>query len=287
MIDFNVYQQQQSEKGYSIPYIIQLLYQETPKLDENLLLETLRKRCGSVEPIEEQSGIFGFAHTEKLMRVQEGLIPAQSLFTAPEYCEKPIDAFSASLTQTWDWQEAESVLSKVKSVVSISDAFIDGLTRKTRIKLIHDVVLSTMEVSQPIALHWLPSQRIVNPSRYVDDLSQGGQLFSSAVNVRMFKVENSDERVMDTMGLTGLGLPDLQCNFLELPPAKVGIYLYELAEYVFERGDIFRDGDTVDGLEPQQKWAIRKENAYVNPKRKVINVLPGKYAPPTNEQNPN
>jgi hypothetical protein len=287
MIDFNVYQQQQSEKGYSTPYIIQLLYAQDPNLDKNLLLDALQKRCGNVEPIEEQSGILGFAHTEKLMRVQEGLIPAQSLLTAAEPCEKPIETFEASLTQTWDWQEKENELSKVKSVVSISDAFTDGLTRKTRLKLIHDVVLSTMEVSEPVALHWLPSQRIVSPQRYKEDLGQGGQLFSSAVNVRMFKIENSDERVMDTMGLTGLGVPDLQCNFLALPPARVGIYLYELAEYVFERGDVFRDGDTVDGLEPQQKWSIRKENAYVNPKRRVINVLPGQYAPPTNQQSTN
>jgi hypothetical protein len=84
---------------------------------------------------------------------------------------------------------------------------------------------------------------------------------------------------MDTMGLTGLGLPDLQCNFVGLNPAHISVYLYQLAEYVFERGDVFRNGDTVDGLTAQEKWPIRKEQAYVDPKRRVIDVVPGNHAP--------
>jgi hypothetical protein len=279
MIDFQQYQKEQADKGYQTPYVVQLLFDSDPQLDKDRLLESLRKNCGNIEPLQVDSGVIGFAHPEKLTRVQEGFVPAQSVFSVSQIAENPIDVFTPSLTQTWDWQQAQDAISRVKNVVSITDSFTEGLTRKTRLKLMHDVIASVLEISTPVAIHWLPSQRIVNPVQYKEDLGQGGQLFSSAVNVRMFKIENSDERVMDTMGLTGLGLPDLQCYFTGLNPAQIGLFLYQLAEYIFERGDVFRDGDTVDGLAPQQKWPIRKVESYVDPKRKVISVVPGAHGP--------
>ncbi len=206
------------------------------------------------------------------------------MFGTPEVCENPVKIFSDSLTQTWDWQEAEQVLSNVKAVVTITFSFTESHNRKDRLELVHNFVLKATNLYSPVAIHWLPSQRIVSPSRYKEDLSQGGQLFSSAVNVRMFKVENSDERVMDTLGLTAFGLSDIQCNFTGLDPKRVGVYLYELADYVFQRGDIFQEGDTIDGLQAGEKWTIRKEQSYVNPSRRVIDILPGQNAPQTTQE---
>ncbi len=286
MIDVEAYQKEQSEKGYQFPYIVQLLLETEQKLNPDRLLEALRKHCGSVESMEEQPGLLAFAHPEQLMRVKEGLVPAQSMFTETELIEKPLEFFSSSLTQTWDWPDSEQVVARTKAVIGITDSFNDGLTRKTRLKLFHSVVQAALELTQPVAIHWLPSQRIVSPERYREDLGQGGQLFSSAVNVRMFKVEESNERVMDTMGLTGLGCPDVQCHFINLDPAQIGVYLYQLAEYVFERGDVFRDGDTVEGLHPKERWKCRKEPAYVSPNRRVLNVIPGQYAPPSQSDGP-
>ena len=282
MIDFELYHQQLAEKGYLSPYIVQLMLEESPQIDKDSLLEALRKHSGDVESIEEQSGVIGFTHKEK--GVREGEAPAQSLFGTPEVCENPVKTFSASLIQTWDWQEAEQVLSKVKAVVSITFSFAESHNRKDRLELVHNIVLNSIDLYTPVAIHWFPSQRIVSPLRYKEDLSQGGQLFSSAVNVRMFKVENSEERVMDTLGLTAFGLSDIQCNFLDLDPKRVGVYLYELADYVFRRGDIFQTGDTIDALQAGDKWTIRKEQSYVNPSRRVIDILPGQNAPQTTQE---
>jgi hypothetical protein len=55
--------------------------------------------------------------------------------------------------------------------------------------------------------------------------------------------------------------------------------LYHLAEYVFERGDVFRTGDTIEGLQPTEKWRCQKEPSYVPPTRRVISVIPGQYSP--------
>ena len=68
------------------------------------------------------------------------------------------------------------------------------------------------------------------------------------MNVRLFRVEGSaSDVVMDTLGLQVFGLPDLQCHChgIELP--RLATYLRNAANYVFERGDVIRDGDTIEG----------------------------------------
>jgi hypothetical protein len=242
MIDAQAYQREQSEKGYHYPYTVQLMLEKDIKLDR-----------------------------EKF--------PENFVISDPESIENPLQLFSSSLIQTWDWAEAEQAISAAKSVIEISDGAPESLARTNRLQNFHNVVLSLLEVAQPLAIHWLPSQRIVNPQRYKEDLESGGLLFSSAVNVRMFKIEQSDERIMDTMGLTALGCIDLQSVFINLDPSKMGLYLYHLAEYVFERGDVIRDGDTIEGMEPTERWRCRKIPSYVPPTRRVINVIPGEFAP--------
>lgn len=242
MIDIQKYQQEQSEKGYHYPYTVQLLLEKDVNLDR-----------------------------EKL--------PENFVISDPESIENPVEIFLSSIIQTWDWADAEQAIAKTKTVIEISDGAPEALARKDRLQNFHNVVLSILEIAQPIAIHWLPSQRIVNPQRYKEDLEAGGILFSSAVNVRMFKIEQSAERIMDTMGLTALGCIDVQSVFINLEPSKMGLYLYHLAEYVFERGDVIRDGDTVEGMEPTERWKCRKVPSYVPPTRRVINVIPAEFAP--------
>jgi Domain of unknown function (DUF4261) len=247
MIDAQTYLKEQSEKGYHFPYAVQLLLEKEVKLEQGNLIEDS--------------------------------LQSQFIISELESIENPLEVFLPALIQTWDWPDAEQAISKTKAVIEITDRSAEALARKNRLHLFHKVVLAVLEASKPLAIHWLPSQRIVDPQRYKEDLEQGGLLFSSAVNVRMFKIEQSDERIMDTMGLVALGCPDLQSIFTNLDPAKMGLYLYHLAEYIFERGDVIRDGDSVEGIEANERWRCRKGPSYVPPTRRVIDVIPGQYAP--------
>jgi hypothetical protein len=242
MIDIQAYLKEQSEKGYDHRYTVQLLIENDVKLER-----------------------------EKL--------PEKFVISDPEPIEDPLQIFSSALIQTWDWPDANQVIANTKAVIEVSDAGPEALVRKERLQNFHNVIQSLLNVLNPVAIHWVPSQRIVNPQRYKEDLAEGGLLFSSAVNVRMFKIDQSDERIMDTMGLAAMGCYDLQSHFRNLDPAKMGLYLYHLAEYVFERGDVIRDGDSVEGMLPTERWRCKKEGSYVPPSRPVINVVPGEFAP--------
>jgi hypothetical protein len=71
------------------------------------------------------------------------------------------------------------------------------------------------------------------------------------------------------------GLPDLQCHChgVELP--ILARYLRNAATYVFSSGDVIRDGDTVAGLGPGERWRCRHREALVPPERPVIDLDPG------------
>ncbi|HWE30754.1 MAG TPA: DUF4261 domain-containing protein, partial [Polyangia bacterium] len=96
-----------------------------------------------------------------------------------------------------------------------------------------------------------------------------------ALNVRLFHVEEgrSDERVMDTVGMAALELPDVQCHFFALDVAAMAALLEETARYLYAEGDVIGDGDTVPGIDGDG-WPCRREIALVDPPRDVVDLTP-------------
>ena len=97
------------------------------------------------------------------------------------------------------------------------------------------------------------------------------------LNVRFYTISGTDELLFDTLGLTPIGLPDLQFHCRNLEPNEVVIFLRNLAAYLFEYGDIIEDGNTVEGIH-HEKWVCRREDAMAVPMRVVLDVNPGEYA---------
>ena len=94
--------------------------------------------------------------------------------------------------------------------------------------------------------------------------------------MRLFHVEEgrSDERVMDTVGLAALELPDVQCHFFALDAAAVAALLEETARYLFAEGDVIGDGDTVPGTRRRGSGPAAARMALVDPPRDVVDVTP-------------
>ena len=146
--------------------------------------------------------------------------------------------------------------------------------------MIHGIALAIQEVLPVLAIHWMPSQRLLQPDFYKEGVEQGHLLVNSAVNVRMFKFENSEQRVMDTMGLRSFGLPDLQCSFQNADPMRVGVFLFECAEFVFGKGDIIKPNDTIQGFDASQKFRCNRGMSKVEPSRIVVDIMPGEFDVP-------
>jgi hypothetical protein len=264
------------DKGAETPYTIQFLMEEKKDIVKSELQNALRRNCGNVEPMQE-SELLAFAHMDYVIRFQEGMVPAQCMFTQPEEVSNLSEIVSPSTSQTWDWPEAEAAIARCKYVVTATDILATTLARETRLKLIHGFTKSLLELLPVVAIHWLPSQRVVQPEHYLQG-QQHGQLLSAAINVRMFRLEQSEERIMDTMGLRAFGVSDVQCHFKNVDPGKIGFLLFDYAQYLFTRGDVIKTGDTLQGMDAGDRWTCRREMAMVAPTRPVLDIDPGIYS---------
>ena len=46
-------------------------------------------------------------------------------------------------------------------------------------------------------------------------------------------------------------------------------------DYLFKNGDVIRDGETVDGAQPGERWPCSHEVALIAPERAVLKDRPG------------
>jgi hypothetical protein len=144
------------------------------------------------------------------------------------------------------------------------------------VELFVKAVAAMSEVAPVRAILWLPAQKLIRPEalwRALDE-PEPDPLFAP-VNVRMFNVtgRRQGETVMDTLGLEPLGLPDVQCHFVGLPPGRIAAFLHSVARYLFSRGPVIESGHTVAGPDGE-RWRCRWEEALVGPTRAVIDVEP-------------
>jgi hypothetical protein len=70
------------------------------------------------------------------------------------------------------------------------------------------------------------------------------------------------------------GLPDLQCHCHDLELPRLAAYLRNAGNYIFERGDVIRDGDTIERDAAGEKWRCLQEKALIPPGRLVIDLDP-------------
>ncbi len=269
------YQDLQTQQGARAPYIIQALLERPVVPDKKRLLVAMRRYCGRVEPLTPHPDALGFVLPEHTSTYDGKKVPLQHIVApAPQF--PPQEQLEASLKQTWEWDKAQETVKRCKSALILSDMMGAGLERDERMELFYGFVRAVLDEAPVLALHWLPSQRIVDPRAFMNALHQERTLLAATVNVRMFakSPDEAEERLMDTVGLAAFGLPDLQCRFKDRDPGKVAALLYNLAHYVFEHGDVLGDGLTVPGIEENEQWPVKRGASAVAPSRQVVELLP-------------
>jgi hypothetical protein len=180
------------------------------------------------------------------------------------------DAARIDLSQTWQFPQARGVLNQCKAVLTIREVFGRPLPPAQRLEAFRATVLAACRLTTPAAAWWPTSTQLLPPP-----LPAGSPLMG-LLNVRLFRVEGSNrDVVMDTLGLQVFGLPDLQCHCHDLELPRLAAYLRNAGNYIFERGDVIRDGDTIEGMEPGEKWRCLQEEALIPPDRLVIDLDPG------------
>jgi len=234
-------------------YTVQVLLPYSQALHPAVIHRQLLAWRSDVEPIGGQTdvGHFGFA-------IPTGDLPLRvHIFHASPhaYAAELQDALAWSPT----WPERYAAVDACTHSIVISMVAhrqINHATMLLAFLSVLDAVLACCEDLRPAVLHWMPAQRVLAFSNYRMLRMEQGPC-GPAINVRIAAISDHDV-IADTIGLAGLGLPDLQAVAHDRDPVELASLLVRLAKSMFV-------GDALD-------YAWIEEQSLVLPFRDAITV---------------
>jgi len=276
--------------GFAPIYIVEFLYDQLPVLSIEKLRTAIEKYTGKVKisdaenelpspfvKVDVESGAEGdqpmvFFHMDHKVSFDEVEVPAQSCIYQP----RPIqdyDRFERALQQSFHWQDVRETVESCKYSLRVHDLFTAGLPYKERFELLLGLVHSIQVIAPCKAMYWHTSEKLVAPNTYLEAVEIGEKLYG-AVNLRLYNTGKDKVMIMDTLGLSALGIPDLQCHFYDLDPSEVARDLLVISKYLYDQGDIIRDGEAI-GTSADKSYLCEHQHALVEPARYVLDLNPG------------
>lgn len=267
-------------------YQMYLLFREKPKKPETETIRAaLEKRFGDVDVVSADRKLTSFAIKKYTAVFEEGTMPGQVLMgEATELEQSRIGAMER--TQFWDVSNGEELLNSCGYWVLLSDFMSSVMDYKPRCEMLTGWLEIGLELFPDCEAVWIPaSGKLLTADQVRKNPQQGeGRFLYFALNARFFKIENTEDMIVDTLGLYALGLPDLQYHFHTLDPNLVVNHGYNAAIYIFENNAPIKSGETIDGLDDKGnmswdvQWKCQYENALIQPARELMDICPGQYA---------
>jgi hypothetical protein len=261
--------------GFAESYWIELLYDKSPSPDIDALVSTVSAQMPievNFKVITGNEGTASVGYPDRLINVGDAKLPAMTNLAWNGGHRINLGDYKAALDQTWDWDGARKALGRCWYKLILGDITCSRLPYAERLRRLTTLATACVDQTQPRVVFWKEAGCLVEPKRLAERMGR-------SCNVREFNVGIAGDKLMDTLGLAAIGLPDLEVVFSKLDPDRVADFLYKTAAYLFERGDIINDGDTVPGPEGA-RWKTAHDVARVAPSRTVVRVMAtGPYAP--------
>lgn len=251
---------------------IELLFSACPgAASQDGLQKALAARFGSAEG---ENGVF-----------QIGKYPVKVCVSQPE----PFDASEISdftRSQMWNVKDAGTLLSYCTHRVKIADEGAQEMHYKERGDLVVQMTEAVLEQYPECVAVYTPSAgRLLTVEQVRRNPARGADRFLFlCVNTRFFSMDGTDQNVLvDTVGLSSVGLPDLQYHFHSLNPSSVMKHAYSVASLLCAVGPMMKSGETIDGMDnhgitQEIRWPFQYQQATVEPPRIVMAITPGDYA---------
>ena len=251
--------------------LVELLYERQTRLDEGHLLAEVNKVLPHTVLTGDNRQPTLLVHEgDSDMDTVEAGVPVMSVIMPVDDDDYLTDPARIDLSQTWEFPQAPAALGRCRAALTIGEMFGRVRPPWQRLEVFRATVLAVCRLTDPVAAWWPTATQLLPPP------SPDGQPLMGLLNVRLFRVEGSaSDVVMDTLGLQAFGLPDLQCHCHDVELPHLATYLRTIGLYVFEHGDVIHDGDTIEGMEPGEKWRCQQEAALIPPDRLVIDLDPG------------
>lgn len=248
-----------------------LLFTQKPVINSSAILKEIKKSYPTVEIAGKGDSLL-FAFPEIKVELSDATIPAQcSILGLAASAMLPTDA----LQQNWHWDDAERTASTCQYELIVNDLMTRALDYKTRQQLFTTFLVAVVTCTRPEVVYSLPARKLIPPSMLLDSWARQKGVLDILINVRLFNVSNSTEGelIMDTIGLHSFGLPDVEMRFINDDPKAVANLLWNYAYFLFEKGDIVRNGNTVDGPTAGSILTCMHAPSLTPPGRQVISIF--------------
>ncbi|WP_044974245.1 DUF4261 domain-containing protein [Ruminococcus sp. HUN007] len=263
-----------------------LLFKDKPvRPEEPVLRAALESKCGKVDVIASSPELTSFGVKRFMSHFRDADLPAQVML-GNVMPFRQTDITNAERAQIRDIKDRDTFLSSCTHKILAAD-MMAALDTEHRTRLLMNWLEVVTDIFKDCVAVWIPSGGKLIPA----DLIRSGKVEKQdrfvcfCVNARFFKIEKTDEMLVDTHGMCAVGLPDIQCHFKNLDADAVVNYVYNIASFVMQSRDQIKDGDTIEGLNAETSefdenvlWTVRYEDAMVQPMRAVIDVCPGENA---------
>lgn len=282
-----VFQQDGSEKERpGAVFMISLLMKEPAKLpNKEKTVEIMKEYMGDVDCFWYDEEGAGFAANNYVAQFKDASLPPQLMISSCAPIEEGrFSEFEKS--QMWDcMKDRDRIFEECQYQVFANDMLAAALPYKERAALDMDFMEALVALfPQCEAVFFQNSGKLFLADTIRNhQLPRESRFVYFAVNARFFNIENSDDMIVDTIGMNTLLLPDLQYHFHDLDPNQVVNHAYTIASYLYNNDNPIKEGDTIDGmidgqLVQQIQWACQYEDALVQPVREVIDICMGEFA---------
>ena len=268
-------------------FIIHLLMEEMCEMpDKQFMLDVMNKHLGETDCFCHNGKVAGFApkkykiHFEKENRdISPQLMIMQCIKN-----EKPVMDEIAE-NQLWNCQNGDEILNKCSYQVFATDMMAANLDYKERAEMLVDYVEALVEMYPTCkAVVFENSKKMFTREAILNcTVPKESRFIYYAVNVRFFNIQGSNDKIIDTLGMSTLFLPDLQYHFHDIEPNAVVNHAYNILSYIFDNDNPIESDDTIDGIKDgamcqDVQWKVQYENSLIQPVREVIDINMGEYA---------
>ncbi|WP_315072158.1 DUF4261 domain-containing protein [uncultured Clostridium sp.] len=258
-------------------YSVELYMKEEPVILENDLLENIKKYCGNVEISSRQENNIIFAFTDHILEYKNMSAPV-SIVISKVYDKPDILKLKKSLEQSENFKNKEEI-EECSYRIIVTDIMAIGLEYSKRIEIFQKALYAITELIPCEGIHFQLTEQVMSRDEYLGNnpFNEDYDILFGILNVRLFNIEGEeDEYLMDTLGLSAIGLCDLQCHFKNLDPNQVIDILYSYGYYIFDNSEVADKLKEIEGIGEMEKWKCEHEVSLAEPKRVVIDINPGR-----------
>ena len=269
------------------PFLIQLLFKSPVAMpDKAAMTDIVERHVGKVDCFCHDKKVAGFAVLEQIAEFKDGKAPVQLMVTScSKFNAKSFDSFTRS--QMWDCpqEERERIFRECRYQIIATDMLTAALPAVERANLDMDFMEALAELFPTCeAFYFQNCGKLMLAGDVRSHQIEGADRFIRfGVNVRFFNIQDTEDMLIDSVGMSTLFLPDLQYHFHDMNPNWVVNHACNVASYILANDNPIKNDETIDGIidgEITQEimWKCQYEEAMIQPSREVLDINMGEYA---------